>query len=238
MRCRPKGLSRNWNVNAGSLRLIQINVTASIDRSLMPKRSSWSTTSLAKIENIYNQLSRGLRGVGPSMAKCHGSICGLIESSSRSEKQYQHDNAVKTHLTNVLFCQAPWMVPTVFMLMGKNKSAPAKGPKKSSTENHLYLNPGDWVQIKTEEEIRSTLDKDNKTKGLRFMPEMAKFCGGKFRVFKRVERITLEATGEMRSIRTPTYFLEGVFCDGEFSGGCQRSCFLFWKEDWLKPVIQ
>jgi len=65
---------------------------------------------------------------------------------------------------------------------------------------------------------------------------MRKYCGKRFRVYKRLEKIILETTGELRTVRTPTVLLEEVFCDGEAHGGCDRSCFCFWREAWLKRV--
>jgi len=103
----------------------------------------------------------------------------------------------------------------------------AKGEK-------LDLKPGEWVEVRSEKEIFNTLDPQGKLRGLRFTPEMAKFCGKRFRVYKRLDKILLEATGELRRIKTPTVTLEGVFCDGSFHGGCDRSCFCFWREEWLK----
>lgn len=42
------------------------------------------------------------------------------------------------------------------------------------------------------------------------MPEMEQFCGKKFKIFKNVDTILLESTGELRKLRSPTLFLEGV----------------------------
>lgn len=98
----------------------------------------------------------------------------------------------------------------------------------------LNLQPGDPVQIRSKEEIFATLDENGKYKGLLFMREMARFCGQGHKVFKIVKKIQLESTLEMRELKSPTVFLEGVFCDGEFHDGCDRSCFLYWKEVWLK----
>jgi hypothetical protein len=100
----------------------------------------------------------------------------------------------------------------------------------------LDLQPGEWVQVRSIEEISATLDESRKYKGLYFMPEMEKFCGKKFKVFKKVEIIKLESTGELRKLRSPSVFLEGVYCNGERHDGCDRSCFHFWREVWLKRV--
>ena len=55
-----------------------------------------------------------------------------------------------------------------------------------------------------------------------------------FKVYKRVERFVLEHTGEFRRMKN-TVLLDGVLCDG-WGGACDRSCFFFWREAWLKRV--
>jgi hypothetical protein len=100
----------------------------------------------------------------------------------------------------------------------------------------LNLQAGEWVQVRSIDEISLTLDKNQKYKGLYFMPEMEKFCGGKYRVFKRAEIIKLESTGEVRKLKSPSIFLEGVYCNGERHEGCDRACFHFWREAWLKRI--
>jgi hypothetical protein len=110
-------------------------------------------------------------------------------------------------------------------------------PKKSVKEiEPLNLKPDEWVEVRSIDEISQTLDEKRKYKGLLFMPEMEKFCGKQFRVFKVVRVIKLESTGEVRKLKTPSIFLEGVYCDGERHEGCGRACFHFWKEAWLKKI--
>lgn len=112
-----------------------------------------------------------------------------------------------------------------------------RGAYGSIEKESLGLNHGEWVQVRSAKEIFATLDHHGKLKGLSFTAEMTKFCGKRFRVYKRLENIILEATGELRRIKTPTVLLEGVFCDGEAHGKCDRSCFCFWREAWLRRVI-
>jgi hypothetical protein len=100
----------------------------------------------------------------------------------------------------------------------------------------LNLQPGEWVEVRSVKEIFATLDKRGKLRGLQFTPEMVKFCGKRLRVYKKLDKIILEATGELRKIRSPTVLLEGVFCDGKAHAGCDRSCFCFWREEWLRRV--
>ena len=99
----------------------------------------------------------------------------------------------------------------------------------------LDLQPGEMVEVKSEEDIRRTLDATGKNRGLGFMPEMWEYCGQRARVFRRVEKICVESAH--RTVRTikHTVILEGAICKG---GGidCDRSCFYFWRECWLKRV--
>jgi hypothetical protein len=94
------------------------------------------------------------------------------------------------------------------------------------------------VRVKSLEEIRETLNAENKCQGLSFFKPMERFCGGEFRVVKRVERIFNERRWKMSKIKN-VVLLEGVFCDGRGTPekhwhGCDRNCYLWWKEAWLE----
>jgi hypothetical protein len=111
-----------------------------------------------------------------------------------------------------------------------------KSGPELDTRTDLNLQPGELVEVKTLKEILATLDEKQKLRGLGFFREMAGFCGKRFRVYKRLDKIVVETTGELRKIRLPTVLLEGVFCDGRYHGGCDRSCFCYWREAWLRRV--
>lgn len=109
---------------------------------------------------------------------------------------------------------------------------------KVQIKDPLNLNVGDWVEVRSLNEIVKTLDDKGKFKGLYFMPEMEEFCGRRFKIFKKAEKIKLESNGELRKLRSPSYFLEGVHCTGVFQGGCDRACFHYWREEWLIKVSE
>jgi len=98
----------------------------------------------------------------------------------------------------------------------------------------LNLKAGEWVEVRSKEEILATLDKRGCLDNLQFMPEMLQLCGKKYRVYKRADK-TCEYT-QGWSIRrvTNAVHLDGVRCDGSDHDGCQASCLIFWKEAWLK----
>ena len=95
---------------------------------------------------------------------------------------------------------------------------------------------GDWVEVRTAEEILETLDDRKSLDALPFMPEMLQYCGRRFRVFKSAHKTcdTLERYVSRRMEKA--VHLEGLRCDGQAHDGCQAACMLFWKESWLKPA--
>ncbi len=93
---------------------------------------------------------------------------------------------------------------------------------------------GEMVRVRSPREILGTLAADGTLEGLPFMPEMQKYCGGTFEVFRRTEKICVEGGG-IRRVKDAV-FLRGLRCDGSFHQGCDRRCLIFWKEAWLRPL--
>jgi len=103
----------------------------------------------------------------------------------------------------------------------------------------LGLTPGEWVQVKSPEEIEATLNHDGKHRGLYFDREMLPFCGKTYRVKKRVTRIIDDHTGAMIEMKSDCVTLENVVCSGEHSFSryfCPRAILPYWRECWLKRV--
>lgn len=105
----------------------------------------------------------------------------------------------------------------------------------AADQNVLELQPGELVEVKPIGDILATLNHNRRCNGLLWMSGMRKFCGRRYKVHKRVERIILEANGELRKMRN-TVLLEDAMCDGKDFGNCDRSCFHFWREAWLRRV--
>jgi hypothetical protein len=103
------------------------------------------------------------------------------------------------------------------------------------TETVLALQPGEFVEVKSDSEIAATLDARGTLRGLAFLPAMRPFCGKRFVVLRRVERIYLEESAKTRKMKS-TVLLNGAMCDGLLMG-CDRSCFFYWREDWLRRVV-
>jgi hypothetical protein len=126
-----------------------------------------------------------------------------------------------------------------FLNTGRLNNNPANFNKE--TDNSvlrlpLNLNVGDLVEVRSVNEILATLDDSGRYRGLRFTQEMSKYCGNKFKVYKKLRKILIETTGELRTMKVPIVLLERVYCDGSAHDGCDRACFCFWVEEWLDKV--
>jgi hypothetical protein len=108
------------------------------------------------------------------------------------------------------------------------------GPLKQTPIEELNLQPGEWVIVKSREEIIATLDKHGRNRGLTFDGEMLPFCGQRFRVLRRVEKILEESTGRMIKPRGTSVILENVYCTSRFRRVCPRAIYSYWREIWLR----
>jgi hypothetical protein len=99
-----------------------------------------------------------------------------------------------------------------------------------------HLQAGDLVRVKSQVEIAATLNNWRQLKGCTFMPEMVRFCGTTQRVLKPMRRFVDER--DLRAKKcNGIVLLEGAMCQGTADfGPCDRSCFLFWREEWLEPI--
>lgn len=110
-----------------------------------------------------------------------------------------------------------------------------KGTAKSTTSLALNLQPGELVEVKSMESITSTLNEKARNRGLWFSPDQRLLCGKRRRVLRRIDKLIVDGTGEMRHLRN-TVFLEGSMCGCAHVafGGCPRDEYVYWREDWLR----
>jgi hypothetical protein len=95
---------------------------------------------------------------------------------------------------------------------------------------------GEWVEVRSEEEILQTLNSQGQLDGMPFMPQMLQYCGKRFPVFKRAHKSCDTVRGPAGLQVKGAVHLGQLRCDGAAFGGCQAGCLLFWKTAWLKPV--
>jgi len=115
-----------------------------------------------------------------------------------------------------------------------------KIPDGQSTPTEiLNLQPGDWVEVRSQDEILSTITNNGFNRGMRYDMEMSKYCGERYRVQMRVDRLINEVTGKMMVMKNPCIQLENVYCRAECTDeriGCPRASNTYWREIWLRRV--
>lgn len=99
----------------------------------------------------------------------------------------------------------------------------------------LDLRPGDRVRVRSRPEIEATLDATNRERGLAFNAEMYSYCGGEYRVLRRLERIIHEPSGRMIRLKD-CVVLDGVVCLGDYHLFCARGVYPYWREAWLERL--
>jgi len=111
--------------------------------------------------------------------------------------------------------------------------------QKGEPSPKLDLQPGEYVRVKSLEEIARTLNAEGRNKGLWFDREMFPFCGKIFRVRQRISRFIDERDGKLVELKNEAITLEGVVCSGELSlrrWFCPRAIYPYWRESWLERV--
>jgi hypothetical protein len=164
----------------------------------------------SEILNATNELSRGER-LSRCVEEVRSGNCGVVEMGRR---------------IGVWLFWKVWKVLMGHYGHGSNKSTPVES---------LELRSGERVEVKPMGQIRETLDQNSRNRGLYFTPAMRLLCGEQHRVDRRLSKIIVDGTGEMRTMRN-TVFLEGSLCGCSCVafGGCPRAEYAYWREIWLR----
>ncbi len=125
---------------------------------------------------------------------------------------------------------------TLMNWISKKKGEPTKPAKVIHYSSQEHIQTGDRVRVRLREEIEATLNNWRQLKGCTFMPEMAAYCGTEQRVLKAMQRFVDERDLRVKK-SSGIVLLEGVMCQGTADfGSCDRSCFYFWREEWLERI--
>ncbi len=100
--------------------------------------------------------------------------------------------------------------------------------RSESGAGSIGLRAGEYVEVRSVEEILATLDERGRYKGLPFMPEMLPYCGKRFQVSKRADKTCdpVHAPWSLRRLKNVVH-LDALRCDGCEHGGCQAGCRFF-----------
>jgi hypothetical protein len=108
------------------------------------------------------------------------------------------------------------------------------GTLRETPAEKLDLQQGEWVQVKSFEEILATVNAKNRNRGLSFDVEMVKYCKGIYRVLCRVERIIDPKSGRMLNFENDCIILDGVTTRGDHHRFYSQNEYPFWREIWLR----
>ncbi len=183
-----------------------------------------------------NQLRARLKTGGPKIFFCQASE--LLEATrplARRERlaicfsEVRSGNCTAFEMVQRIGIWIFWKVRR--MLLG----AYSHGYNRSTPAVSLNLNPGELVEVKSIADIRRTLNRTAHNRGLFFSPDMRLLCGKQQKVFRKLDKIIVDGTGEMRQMEN-TVYLEGSQCDCPHVafGGCSRNEFVYWREIWLR----
>lgn len=113
-------------------------------------------------------------------------------------------------------------------------------PGEPIPDAQLDLQPGEFVRVKSFDQILATINSKNLHRGMYFdVNEMSLYCGRPFRVRARLDKFIDERTGVMKTLKTPAVILEGVTCSGRHSENrwlCPRAILPWWREVWLERI--
>lgn len=122
----------------------------------------------------------------------------------------------------------------------KNRVAVATGgqprPAVVPPNSEAHLEADDWVRVRSREEIEAMLDHSRKLRGCSFAADMDRFCDTRQQVLTPVRRFVDER--DLSIVNTSgLVLLKDAICAGTPAyGHCDRSCFFFWREEWLEKV--
>jgi len=130
-----------------------------------------------------------------------------------------------------------WLKRAYYASMKWREASPAQIAAKEFSPAVPFVD-GDWVRVRSSEEILSTLDPFKELKGCAFLPNMKEYCGTEQRVLKVMRTFLDERDYKVKKVRG-LVLLENVICHGTPAfGTCDRCCFLFWREEWLEKITQ
>lgn len=120
-------------------------------------------------------------------------------------------------------------------LFGLPRIGSVHGPSGPHSRGDLDLRAGEYVKVRSTEEISHTVGPSGRNRGLLFEPDMTAYVGGIFEVEFRIEKMISEETGEMVRLAN-TVALKNVRCEGLCAKNCPRGQAHFWREAWVERI--
>ncbi len=208
-------------------------------------RESWlrkvkEAPILAKIvtKGVEQLRARLKTTTAPNTYFCQASeILRATENLTRVErftKCYSDIRAGNTGALQMIKLMSVWLFWKTRKVFFGEYAHGAKGPTPAQK---LSLQSGELVEIQCVSNIEKTLDDRARNRGLYFSPAMRPVCQEQHRVERKLEKIIVDGTGEMRKMHNTVYLEDSMCgCAHVAFGGCPRNEFAYWREIWLRRV--
>ena len=204
-----------------------------------PQSSLDAARERPAIGHIFEHTRKGQADDGAPIYSCQATE--ELDYTAAPPADERHSYWVDVKCGNVPWHEAArtWLVERFNKFQaarGGTQYPPLGGTITKTPIKTLDLQPGELVQVRTREEIQQTIDIEGKNRGLSFDREMLPYCGGSYRVLKRVTKIIDEPNGRMMLMKRDCVILDGVVCQSRYHGLCQRAIYPYWREIWLRRV--
>ena len=100
----------------------------------------------------------------------------------------------------------------------------------SASSQKLKLKAGEWVRVRSKEEILATLDKNGRYDELPFMPQMLQYCGQKLSVTRRAHKLCGTQHSTVSGAMKDAVIIEELRCDGKGFGDARGGAYSFGKK--------
>jgi hypothetical protein len=205
------------------------------------QQSSSAVHEHAAARRIFDQTRKGQADDGTPIYSCQATE--ELDYTTPRPADENHSYWVDVKCGNVAWHEAvrTWLVERFNQFQearGGTQYPPLGGTVTKTPVETLDLQPGELVQVRSREEIERTIDAEGKNRGLLFDREMLPYCGGSYRVLKRVTNIIDESNGRMTQMKRDCLILDGVVCKSRYHGLCQRAIYPYWREIWLRRLPQ
>jgi hypothetical protein len=207
-----------------------------------PATDDEAREQLAALASAGTQTVRTLNGEPVEVYRCQATEALRATTPLRTSDPGQYVRELRSRNVGILrFARVAVraLSGAVVHRLGIRGTLPMNLGGEEGRRDELGLQPGDWVRIKSPEEIGRTLDANGRNRGLLFTAEMIPHCGKRFRVRQRVKKIIDEPTGRLITFGTECVVLDGPVCTGDHTPGrwfCPRDAYPFWREAWLERV--
>jgi hypothetical protein len=163
-----------------------------------------------------------------------------IEKTGTPLKWYHFSQYVRDVRANgvpvrqIVFSLAVFFFNRLRHKLGKPPLPNVTGKLKRTPTEVLDLQVGEWVVVKSRDDILATVDHEGRNRGMTFEAEMIPYCDKVYRVVARVDRIVDERTGRIRQLGSVGIILQDVICASAYRTPCPRANYLYWREIWLR----